>query len=697
MFRNLTIKAKALLSAIIGLIGVLILSVSTLVGLSKIGYEIEEIAEYLVPLNNSIVEIEKDVLEEAILTYELILASKDTTSKQYKTLVKKLDDLEQLTEDTITKAKTLDKKGIEHARSEELKKTYRYFLSNLESLEKEQLFFKKEIKQFEHDLETGNLTQAQKEQEIIISKLKTMEKSVISMMHQMEKVLEDIAHRTEMDEKELYYQLLVETIVLFIIMIIISYMIIRDIKISFNKFDYGLNSFFDYLNRESDTIEALDDSTSDELGKMSKTINQSILRIQNSLKEDEAFIQNTQVIMEKVEKGWFQDQITADSSNPSLIQLKTTINQSLTNLGNRFFTTNSILESYAAYNYTQELKISGLQEGGVFEKLIGNINQLRDSINKMLVANKTNGLTLDISSDILLENVNTLNTNANSAAAALEETAAAVEEITGNITNNTENVIDMSKYASALNTSANKGQELANDTTNAMDAINKEVDAISEAITVIDQIAFQTNILSLNAAVEAATAGEAGKGFAVVAQEVRNLAARSAEAAGEIKALVENATEKANSGKSIASQMIKGYSGLTENISKTIALIEDVETGSKEQKSGIVQINDTINSLDKQTQQNAAIASLVQTEASRTNDISKLIVKEVDQNIFNGQDDITYEQIKASQQNKQINTPQQTIPTKEATPQAKEQPKSANEKEIDSIVLSSDDDDWENF
>jgi len=163
MFKNLSIRTKVLLSAVIGLIGVLILSVSTLIGLSKIGYEIKEIAEYLVPLNNTVVELEKDILEEAILTYELILASKDTTSNQYKTLVKKLDDLEQLTENTIDKAKTLDKRGIEHARSEELKRTYRYFLNSLESLDKEQKFFKTEIKKFEHDLETGNLTQAQKE------------------------------------------------------------------------------------------------------------------------------------------------------------------------------------------------------------------------------------------------------------------------------------------------------------------------------------------------------------------------------------------------------------------------------------------------------------------------------------------------------------------------------------------------------
>ena len=210
----------------------------------------------------------------------------------------------------------------------------------------------------------------------------------------------------------------------------------------------------------------------------------------------------------------------------------------------------------------------------------------------------------------------------------------------------------MAKYSNEIIKASASGEALANETTNAMGEINSKVNMVNDAISVIDQIAFQTNILSLNAAVEAATAGEAGKGFAVVAQEVRNLANRSAEAAKEIKDLVENATKKADLGKKISEDMISGYKTLNEDIIKTIDLIKGVESSSKEQLAGIEQINHAINSLDQQTQQNAQIASQTYSVAMQTDTIAKLIVSNANSKEFIGKNEVKAKTLDEDNQNK---------------------------------------------
>ena len=305
----------------------------------------------------------------------------------------------------------------------------------------------------------------------------------------------------------------------------------------------------------------------------------------------------------------------------------------------------------------------------------------------MLIENKSNGMTLDNSSKILLANVDKLNLSSNEAAASLEETAAALEEITSNIRNNTESISQMSRLSEGVTKSVNHGEELANQTTVAMDEINIQVNLVNEAISVIDQIAFQTNILSLNAAVEAATAGEAGKGFAVVAQEVRNLASRSAEAAKEIKSIVEEATKKANEGKDIANEMIQGYKSLNDSINSTINLISDVEMSSKEQLSGIEQINDAVNQLDQQTQQNAAISTQTNDIAITSDKIAKLIVEDANKKEFHGKNDIVAKTIE--QNSKKFDNSLKTTKTNS---------NKISTKENSSIKGSSqNDDEWESF
>ena len=247
----------------------------------------------------------------------------------------------------------------------------------------------------------------------------------------------------------------------------------------------------------------------------------------------------------------------------------------------------------------------------------------------------------------------------------------------------------MASLSNELITATNTGEKLANQTTQAMEEINVQVNSINDAISIIDQIAFQTNILSLNAAVEAATAGEAGKGFAVVAAEVRNLANRSAEAAKEIKTIVENATIKANNGKNIANDMITGYKELNQNISQTINLISDIEMSSKEQLTGIEQINDAVNQLDQQTQQNAAVASQTHEVSVITDQIAKLIVSSANEKEFKGKNEA-----KAKNINVKANSSYDVKPTQVAHKRTEHKPV---KQETKIASNKSDDNEWESF
>ena len=408
-------------------------------------------------------------------------------------------------------------------------------------------------------------------------------------------------------------------------------------------FKDSLINFFKYLNNETEYSGIIDVHTNDEIGEMAHAVNQNITKIKSLKDQDAALIDDVKRVVSLVKDGKIKQTVKKSTENVGLEELKTIINEMLAvmakNVTEDLNKVTDALKSYQQLDFTHRIQ-------GETGKTTEGLNALADIINEMLVENKDNGLTLGNSSEVLLENVNILNNNSNESASALEETSAALEEMTASIISNTQNVVEMAGYANALNTSAKEGESLAGQTTTAMNEIDKQVSAINDAISVIDQIAFQTNILSLNAAVEAATAGEAGKGFAVVAQEVRNLASRSAEAANEIKALVENATKKANDGKSIAAKMSIGYSELNGNISKTISLIKDVESASKEQQTGIEQINAAVASLDKKTQENAAISSKTQDIANQTDNIAKLIVSNANKKEFIGKDTMVSKNIR---------------------------------------------------
>ena len=439
-------------------------------------------------------------------------------------------------------------------------------------------------------------------------------------------------------------------IVVFILIIlsIASYFIVKDIVTKINLLDNGLVDFFKFLNKENNTAKLISIDSKDEIGKMAKVVNENIEKTQKLIIQDHELIDDVKRVVNEVKHGKLSQRIVKNTQNESLEELKNTFNEMLENtsasVAQDINKLTRVLDNFSKLDFRDRIE----NDSGLVSKGLNNLAQI---INDMLIENKSNGLTLDESSNILLENVNKLNISSNEAAASLEETAAAIEEITSNIRNNTENIQKMASYSNSVTKSANDGEKLANQTTVAMDEINTQVNAINDAISIIDQIAFQTNILSLNAAVEAATAGEAGKGFAVVAAEVRNLASRSAEAAKEIKTIVENATSKANQGKQIANDMIEGYKELNQNISQTINLISDIESASKEQLLGIEQINSAVNQLDQQTQQNAAIATQTQDVAKITDEIAKLVIENANAKEFDGKNSVKGRNLNISSSN----------------------------------------------
>jgi methyl-accepting chemotaxis protein len=192
-------------------------------------------------------------------------------------------------------------------------------------------------------------------------------------------------------------------------------------------------------------------------------------------------------------------------------------------------------------------------------------------------------------------------------ASSLEETASSMEEMTGTVKQNADSAAEARQLADANRQKAANGAEIVAKTVAAMSEINESSSRIADIITTIDGIAFQTNLLALNAAVEAARAGEQGRGFAVVASEVRSLAQRSAEAAKEIKSLIEDSVGKVKVGATLVDESGKTLEEIISGIKKVADIIAEIAAASQEQASGIDQVNNAVTQMDNMTQDNAAL------------------------------------------------------------------------------------------
>jgi len=626
--KNISIFKKIGLIVVVGILSNIIIGFYGFKVMSSIEDKSNEVATsakilkyQTTVLKNYATQLKYEVSIAKSKTLELLLKQKDiATNPEYK---KAKSNATRIVQNISTFAKKYNNKQLEATANDLRKKLVGFFMIN-ESLPEE----------FEDGLKEG-LEVLDEDVTPIENKLN---QAVYSLTTNANKVFENKLSNMTINLSNVDDEINssnINTIVLNLIALIlslsISIFIMKNIVSSIEKFQEGILSFFKYLNKETNSIDHLDDSSNDEIGNMAKVVNDNISKTKAGIEEDQKVIDTVKKAVVVAKTGIMKQHINVSTSNKGLEELTTVFNELLEVVSTKV--DEDLNRISDALNYFQKLDFTHRIEGNLGEVSVG-LNNLADIINDMLSENKANGLTLDESSDVLLKNVDLLNANSNAAAAALEETAAALEEVTSNISSNTNNIVKMAGFASSLTTSSNEGKELASQTTVAMNEIDEEVNAISEAISVIDQIAFQTNILSLNAAVEAATAGEAGKGFAVVAQEVRNLASRSAEAANEIKTLVESASTKANEGKNISTQMIEGYETLNEHINQTITIIEDVSHASKEQMTGIEQINDTVTMLDRVTQENASEANNVANIASEVREMANDLVADAQSKKF---------------------------------------------------------------
>ncbi len=259
-----------------------------------------------------------------------------------------------------------------------------------------------------------------------------------------------------------------------------------------------------------------------------------------------------------------------------------------------------------------------LAQGDLTSKLVvrrdDEIGQLVEALNRM--GERLQGIVSEVNTAAFAINTGAreiasgnlhLSSRTEQQAANLEETASSMEQMTATVRHNADNSINANKLAAEAREEAERGATVVAGARDAMNRINESSQKITDITGVVDEIAFQTNLLALNAAVEAARAGDAGRGFAVVAAEVRVLAQRSAEAAKQIKDLIEESTAKVAHGSKLVGESEETLKTIVDSIKRVSLIVSEISSSSEEQSDGIQQVNTAVSQMDQATQQNAAL------------------------------------------------------------------------------------------
>ena len=263
-----------------------------------------------------------------------------------------------------------------------------------------------------------------------------------------------------------------------------------------------------------------------------------------------------------------------------------------------------IADEIAHGNLTQSFTISGRDETAT---LLTSLHEMQAKLASIVAGVRQNADSVANASAEIAQGNNDLSARTEQQASALEQTAASMEQLGATVRQNADNAAQANQLAMNANDVANQSGGVVEQMVSTMREIEDSGQRIAAIIGVIDSIAFQTNILALNAAVEAARAGEQGRGFAVVASEVRALAGRSAEAAKEIKTLIDTSVQRVGHGTQLADQAGHSMQEMINAIGRVTDIMAEISAASREQSAGVSQVGEAITQMDRTTQQNAAL------------------------------------------------------------------------------------------